>query len=74
VAVGDAQGNGFLRAERGVVQAAEEGGQFRPRWATACGSALTWSGLATTAGFGHPPGVRPVNAPPPARQSILKQV
>jgi hypothetical protein len=31
VAVGDTQGNGFLRAERGVVQAAEEGGQFRPR-------------------------------------------
>jgi hypothetical protein len=30
VAVGEAQGDGFLRAERGVVQAAEEGGHLRP--------------------------------------------
>jgi hypothetical protein len=28
MAVGEAQGDGFLRAKRGVVQAAEEGGQL----------------------------------------------
>jgi hypothetical protein len=50
VAVGEAQGDGFLRADRGVVQAAEEGGQLRPRPATISSSALTCSGLATTAG------------------------
>jgi hypothetical protein len=31
VAVGEAQGDGIFRAERGVVQAAEKGGQLRPR-------------------------------------------
>jgi hypothetical protein len=30
VAVSEAQGDGFLWAKRGVVQAAEEGGQLRP--------------------------------------------
>jgi hypothetical protein len=48
VAVSEAQGDGFLGAERGVVQAAEAGDR-RVR-ATASSSAATWSGLAATAG------------------------
>jgi hypothetical protein len=46
-----AQGDGFFRTQRRVVQAAEERGQLRPTRETSARIARTCAGLATAAGL-----------------------
>ncbi|HEY7263367.1 MAG TPA: hypothetical protein VH589_18005 [Trebonia sp.] len=51
MAVGEAQGDGFFRAKRGVVQAPEKAVNSGRVRATASSSTLTWAGLAATVGL-----------------------